>query len=156
MTELDELKQILFGEEQRTISALRERIVNPRQRAQDMAECLSESLSISADKGSELTQSLQTPVTECVKYVARENTHVFANALFPVIMPAIRRSILDSLRSFIQNINQTIDQSFSARGVRWRLEALRTGVPFHEIVLKQTLVYRVEQVFFYATARLEY
>ncbi len=147
MTELDELKQILLGEEQSTISELRERIVDREQRTQDMAECLSESLSLSATKGPELTQSLQAPVTECVKHVAREDTRVFADALFPVIMPAIRRSILETLRTFVQNINQIIDQSFSAQGVRWRLEALRTGVPFHEIVLKHTLVYRVEQVF---------
>lgn len=47
----------------------------------------------------------------------------------------------------MQGINQTIDQSFSVQGLKWRLEAIHTGLPFHEIVLKHTLVYRVEQVF---------
>jgi OOP family OmpA-OmpF porin len=37
--------------------------------------------------------------------------------------------------------------STSLRGLKWRLEALRTGVPFAEVVLLHTLRYRVEQVF---------
>ena len=35
----------------------------------------------------------------------------------------------------------------SIRGLKWRLEAWRTGKPFAEVVLLQTLRYRVEQVF---------
>ena len=44
-------------------------------------------------------------------------------------------------------LNRTLDQSFSLKGLSWRLEAWRTGVPFHQIVLRNTLIYRVEQVF---------
>lgn len=147
LTEFDELKQILFGEERRHISALDERLIDPKQRARDMAEILPASIVLSTEKGPDLTQSLRAPVTECVEDLARNQTEIFAEALFPAIMPAIRRSIMETLRAFVQGINQTIDQSFSAQGVKWRLEAIRTGLPFHEIVLKHTLVYRVEQVF---------
>jgi OOP family OmpA-OmpF porin len=37
--------------------------------------------------------------------------------------------------------------SLSVRGLKWRLEALRTGRSFAEVVLLKTLRYRVEQVF---------
>ncbi len=147
LTEFDELKQILLGDERRHINALDERVVDPKQRARDMAECLPESIALSTEKGPDLTQALQAPVTECVQDLARNQTQIFAEALFPAIMPAIRRSIIETLRAFVQGINQTIDQSFSVQGLKWRLEAIRTGLPFHEIVLKHTLVYRVEQVF---------
>ena len=64
-----------------------------------------------------------------------------------VIGPAIRRSISEALRALLQNLNRTLDQSFSLKGLSWRIEAWRTGVPFHQILLRNTLIYRVEQVF---------
>ena len=44
-------------------------------------------------------------------------------------------------------MNQTLGRSFSAQGLKWRLEAWRTGKALREVVLLRTLVYRVEQVF---------
>jgi OOP family OmpA-OmpF porin len=41
-----------------------------------------------------------------------------------------------------------MEQVFSWKGLRWRLEALRTGISFSQVVLLHTLLYRVEQVFF--------
>jgi OOP family OmpA-OmpF porin len=37
--------------------------------------------------------------------------------------------------------------AFSWKGLRWRLESLKTGKPFSEVVMLNTLVYRVEQLF---------
>jgi outer membrane protein OmpA-like peptidoglycan-associated protein len=64
-----------------------------------------------------------------------------------VMGPAIRRSILETLRSFLDSFNQIMDQSLSVQGLKWRLEALRTGRTFTEVVLLHSLVFRVEQVF---------
>jgi OOP family OmpA-OmpF porin len=47
----------------------------------------------------------------------------------------------------VQSLNQTMAYSFSAQGLKWRVEAWRTGKPFAEVVLLHTLLYRVEQVF---------
>jgi OOP family OmpA-OmpF porin len=47
----------------------------------------------------------------------------------------------------VQGMNQTLEHSFSAQGLKWRLEAWRTGKSFGEVVLLHTLLYRVEQVF---------
>ena len=47
----------------------------------------------------------------------------------------------------IASLNQTLAVSVSLRGLKWRLETLRTGLPFAEVVLLHTLRYRVEQVF---------
>lgn len=95
----------------------------------------------------ELTESLRIPVELCIRQSISENTHTFADTLFPVMGPAIRKSINESLKSLIHSINTSLEQSFSLRGIGWRLEALRTGRPFGEIVLQRTLAYRVEQTF---------
>lgn len=147
LKQLDELKQLLIGEERHHLSSLEERLDDPHRRAEDLAEVLPDSISLSKSKGPGLAQCLQEPVTECVKHAAREHTQLFADALFPVIMPAVRRSIAEALRAFVQTLNQTLEQALSPKSLGWRLEALRSGIPYHEMVLKHTLIYRVEQVF---------
>lgn len=97
--------------------------------------------------GVDLTESLQQPVTQCIKKSIQEDTNTFANALFPVMGPAIRKSINESLKSLIQTINHSIEQSLSPQGIAWRLEAIRTGQSFADIVLQKTIVYQVDQVF---------
>ena len=95
----------------------------------------------------ELSNSLQEPVEQCIRQSISQNTRPFADTLFPIMGPAIRKSIRESLKSIIQNINKTVEQSLSLQGIVWRIEALRTGCPFSEIVLKHILIYQIEQVF---------
>jgi outer membrane protein OmpA-like peptidoglycan-associated protein len=95
----------------------------------------------------ELIDSLQKPVEDCVKQSINQDIRTFADALFPVMGPAIRKAIQESFKSLIQTINQTAEQSLSPQGIAWRLEARRKGVPFSEIVLQKTVVFQVEQVF---------
>jgi OOP family OmpA-OmpF porin len=44
-------------------------------------------------------------------------------------------------------LNQALKYSLSWQGLKWRMEAYRTGTSFAEVVLKHTLVFRVEHVF---------
>ena len=46
-----------------------------------------------------------------------------------------------------ESLNQTLEHTFSWRGLKWRFEALRTGKSFAEVVMLRSLVYRVEQLF---------
>jgi outer membrane protein OmpA-like peptidoglycan-associated protein/chromosome segregation ATPase len=101
----------------------------------------------STNEVAELTESLQKPVEYCIRQSISEDTRPFAEALFPVIGPAIRKSINESFKSLIQSINKSLEQSLSWQGLSWRIEAWRSGRPFSDIVLQHTLVYRVEQVF---------
>jgi OOP family OmpA-OmpF porin len=61
--------------------------------------------------------------------------------------PAIRKSVAETLDSSLQSLNQALKYSLSWQGLKWRMEAYRTGTSFAEVVLKHTLVFRVEHVF---------
>ncbi len=100
------------------------------------------------EKNSEqLVNSLQHPVEFCIKQSVEKDTQVFADALFPIMGPAIRRSINESLKNLIQSLNQRVESTLSPRNVKWWLEAKVKRRSFAEIVLERTLQYRVEQVF---------
>jgi OOP family OmpA-OmpF porin len=49
--------------------------------------------------------------------------------------------------ALVRSINSAVESSLSIRGLKWRVEAWRTGVPYAQIVIKRALLYRVEQVF---------
>jgi OOP family OmpA-OmpF porin len=84
-------------------------------------------------------------VTDALLVSVRQNPRVLVDALFPIILPAIRRAVAGMLRGLVQSLNQVVEQSLTVRGLRWRWEAWRTGRPVGEIALRDSLVYRVEQ-----------
>ncbi len=145
--ELEALKGLLLGEERRQLDQIDRRLTDPSLRAEDLADALPDAVRLRDQRDDELTEALEAPVTQCIDSAIRHNPENFARALYPVMGPAIRQSIANTLRGLVENINRTLEHSLSSRGLRWRLEAMRSGVPFGEVVLRHTLVYRVEQVF---------
>jgi hypothetical protein len=89
-----------------------------------------------------------TPVTEqAIRRSVELNPKILAEALFPIMAPAIRRSIASALEGMMRALNAAVENSLSPQSVRWRVEAWRTGRSFAEVVVVRTLVFRVEQVF---------
>jgi OOP family OmpA-OmpF porin len=144
---LDALKSLLLGDEKQQIEQISERLEDPRLRSSDLAEVLPDALSLSDQQGQALTDSLESPVTTCIQRRINRDPDSFADALYPVMGPAIRQSISATLKELVSNINHTLEHSLSAKGLKWRMEAMRSGVPFAEVVLRHTLSFRVEQVF---------
>ncbi len=146
MSSLEDLKKLLLGPERDDLKDLQHRVEDASLRAEDVSEVLPRSFRLrGADPA--LLDSMSQPVDRCIERSVKRNPTVLAEALFPVMGPAIRRYIADALKGLVQSINQTLDHSLSARGLGWRFEAMRTGVPFGEVILRNTLAFRVEQVF---------
>lgn len=146
---LDELRHLIVGPEQQALLRLRERIANPELRTEDVSEVVAESIRRRREQGGDeaLSSAFAPTIETALRESVRKDPATLADALFPVMGPAIRRSILETLRSFLESFNQVLDQSLSWQGLKWRVEALRTGRSFTEVALLHSLVFRVEQVF---------
>jgi outer membrane protein OmpA-like peptidoglycan-associated protein len=146
---LQELRSLLLSEEQHEIVALRERLESPQQRAADVSSVIAEAIELRRAQGgdSALSAALTPTVEGAVRESVRKDSHVLVEALFPVMGPAIRRSVAEVFRSTVESFNQVLESTFSIRGLQWRLEAMRIGRPYAEVALLHSLVYRVEQVF---------
>lgn len=147
MNDLEQLKSLLFGAEKQALEAISRRVETPENRAVDIADVLPDAIALSHRRGDDLAESLKAPVGKCVKESLREDPQDYADALYPVMGPAIRKSIANTLRSFAEQINQAVEYSLSVKGLKWRFQAWRAGVPFGEFILQKTLLYRVEQVY---------
>ena len=111
-TDIDKIKDLLFGNEKKALDAITRRLETPESRTNDVSDVLPESILRSHSSGKRLVPALQEPVEQCLKNSIRRDPDDFADALFPVIGPAIRKAITDALRSMTQSLNQAIERFF--------------------------------------------
>jgi OOP family OmpA-OmpF porin len=144
-----ELRQLILAPEQEALERLHQRVDDPASRTEDVGSVVAEAIQLRRKQGGDeaLSVALAPTIETALRESVRKDPGTLADALFPVMGPAIRRSILETLRSFLESFNQVLDQSLSVKGLKWRLEALRTGRSFTEVALLHSLVFRVEQVF---------
>lgn len=141
-----ELRSIILGPEQRKLRKLQAHVLDPATQTRDVSRVLPDALQLRANDP-QLMRALAPSVEEAITASVRKNPQALADALFPVIGPAIRKAVAHTFDAMIDSVNQTIERSISWQAVQWRWTAWRTGKPFAEIVIANTLDYRVEQVF---------
>lgn len=140
----DELRNLLVGPEQQTLTDLQQRV---SELPAAVADVLPQAVKHSARENSNLSDAMLPVTEENIENSVKRNPRILADALFPIIGPATRKAIAEALGQMVQSLNQTLEHSISVQGLKWRVEAARTGKSFAEVVMLHTLLYRVEQVF---------
>ena len=139
---LEQLRALLLGREIEALS----RLEDPAHFAASVGRILPSAVAHAADDG-QLGQALAPALEKATQSSIRRNPQTLVNILYPLIVPAISKSIGETIDKTFQSLNETLKHSLTWRGLRWRLEAWRTGKSFAEVVLQHTLVYQVEHVF---------
>ncbi len=143
--ELGELQELLVGPHLEQLARLDARVGDPATRTADLAEVLPDA--IRGAKAKPLRDSLEPVFEKAFAHSVNKHPRVLADAIYPVIGPAIRTSIGAAIRDFAEGLNQIVEKSVSFRAIRWRIESIISGKPFNEILLARSLLYSVEQVF---------
>lgn len=146
-TEFSALRRLLIGPEQARLDELAERLREKQVTAVELAEHLPEAIMLRAQRDRQIGRALAPTVETALAESIRRNPRQIATAIFPVLGPAIRKAIAETMAALVRSINSAVEHSFTPRGIRWRFESWRTGVPFAQIVIRHSLVYRVEQAF---------
>ncbi len=146
-SDLKELRSLILGPTDQRLDRMQYQLDDPEQRARDISRVLPQAVSLGASRDGKLASALQPLTAKAIRNSIQKDRQVFVDVLFPVMGPALRKAMATTIQGLIQDFNQILEHSFSIRGLRWRLEALRTRRSFAEVVLLHTLVYQVEQVF---------
>lgn len=154
---MEQLRQILLRPSREALSDLEQRVValeeveeTPDVTGKDVGEVLPEAVQQNMQDEADrvvLAEALSPTIERTLQSSIERDPQPIVDAIFPVIGPAIRKSVSEALNRILTNVNETIEHSFSLKGLRWRWEAWRTGRPFAEVVLRHTLLFRVEQLF---------
>ncbi|HEY0321900.1 MAG TPA: OmpA family protein [Pyrinomonadaceae bacterium] len=145
--EMAELRSLLLGPAEAQIASIHERLTDPHRQLTEVSDVLPDAIAVRTRQDDELSQALGPTITTAIERSVRKNPQPLIDAIFPVMGPAIRKAISVALNGMVQSLNQSMAYSFSVQGLKWRIEAWRTGKPFAEVVLLHTLLFRVEQVF---------
>ncbi len=141
---LEELRRLILGREIDLLERLRQVIDDPERLGVAVGRALPTAV---ASSDSRLGHVLAPALERATETSIRNDPRILVDILQPVIGPAIRKSVGETIDNSFQSLNESLRQSLSWRGLRWRIEAWRTGKPFAEVVLNHSLVYQVEHVF---------
>src|SRR5271154_6841334 len=119
---LAELRAILLGPDRAAWETLRQRLDNPKRRAEDVAGVLAEAVRLRSDV--KLRRALQPLLEEAIQLSVQSNPKMLADALFPIFGKAIRKAITSELEGMLQALSQTLEQNVSWRSVQWRWESV--------------------------------
>jgi len=145
--QLEKLRQLLGVADVDGVRQILRRLDDPEIRARDLSGVLADAVMLSSRADHRLGDALEPSVQRAVHNAIHHDPAPFADALYPALAPTIRRAISETLRGMVQSLNELLEHSLSIQGLRWRLQALRTRRSFAEVVLSNSLVYRVEQAF---------
>lgn len=141
MSELERLKSLLLAEEQERLNAVE---AHQRDLPAQLPTLIEQTQQMHP---AALAQALAAPVADALGGAVQARRQQLVDALFPVIMPAIRRSITEYLRAVSSDLNRIFESSLTWRGLKWRLEARRLGVSYAAVALRHSLLYQVDHLF---------
>lgn len=162
LSDYSELRSLLLGPEQARLQQLLDQQKQFSEQINDelarlkklsqlnserLAEHLPASITASSQSGDDFNNALAPTLPSAIKTAASKDMKGLVEAIFPILGPAIRKSVSAAFQDFVQSFNEIIEQSLSIKGLKWRLESIRTGQSFADVALKHSLIYGVEQVF---------
>jgi OOP family OmpA-OmpF porin len=144
---VEALRHILLSPEQEALARLQQKFDDPEQLSAAVGAVLPAAIARALLQDERLGAALAPVVETATQTSIRRDPRTLINILAPLMGPAIRKSVSETLDGSLQSLNQALKYSLSWQGLKWRMEAYRTGTSFAEVVLKHTLVFRVEHVF---------
>ena len=141
------LRHLLLAPEQTELERLKNRLDHITLQPQDVGRVLPDAIRLRAQQDTRLLSSMIPITQEALSLSIKQSPQLISDSIAPILGPAIRKAIAHAMRSMVQSLHQTLEYSMSWRGLQWRWEAFRSGKSFAEVVMLNTLRFRVEQVF---------
>ena len=135
-----------WSSDRAALAALQRKLEDPQQFAEAISAVLARAFTLAETRGGARRGS-RAGMERAARISIRKDPSTLVGVIHPLVGPAIRRAIAETLDGTLQRLNQAFKHSLSWRGLKWRLEAYRSGSTFAEVVLKHTVVFRVEHLF---------
>lgn len=144
--DLERVREILVGELRESLKSVQDKF-EPEAFSELVASVVAEALASRAKKDDKVAGVLAPTIDQAISSSIDQDPKKLAESLYPIMGPAIRKSISETLQQMLENFNQLLEESLSPKSLRWRFDAWRTGRSYSELVMLNTLEYRIEQVF---------
>lgn len=89
----------------------------------------------------------RTSLTKALEEQVSGSNDAIINALYPIMGKMITRYIKNELEKLSQRIDEAQQDFFSLHSWKMRAKSFITGIPYHELVMKDNLLIKLEEVF---------
>ena len=147
MSQIEELRQIIIGNDSEVLHELKDRIEDIDKRTRDVAEVLPDAIDERVHADNKLVNSLKKPVFDGLKTAIRKEPEVYAEILYPVMAPSIRRMITQIFSSMMATINRKMTEANPLQTLKYRFEAKKLGIPYAELALRKYSPFKVDHIY---------
>lgn len=111
-------------------------------------DVISEAMHDRQQQDGSLSKAIVPMIESAVEQSIENNKSNFITYLYPIVGSLVRKSVTVFFNGFLEKLNSLIEYSLTFKGLKWRIDAWRKGIPFTRYIIKKSFIYRVEQVFF--------
>ncbi len=147
-SDLETLQKLLVGIDREQAEDVFARVQQLDRRSDDIHEALVDAISkLNNDEQTKVMEHLSSVAASSLKTSIRNDPDNVTEIVYPIMLPAIRQAVADSMRSALERIDNMFTSKLSPQSIKWRIEAKRCGVSYAEVLLRNTMHYGVEQAF---------
>ena len=110
--ERDILKSLLLKEELELLDNLKQKLLSKQQFTKEVSEVLSGAIRRAKKQDNEFERSLTGPIKRGVNRTFSENKQSIINSLLPIMGQLIRKTVTNSIKQFVADINRTLELGF--------------------------------------------
>jgi len=132
---LEALRSVLIEQERTLLARLQQRVEDPQQFAEAISEVLATAFELAGLRDERLASVIAPTMERATQASIRKDPNQLVGILYPLMGPVIRKSMAESLDGTLRGLNQAFKHGLSWRGIKWRLEAYRSGTTFADVPL---------------------
>jgi len=145
--ERDILKSLLLKEELELLDELSKKLLSKDQFTKQVSNVLTAAIIRAQKKNGQFERALSASIKTGVKRAFSDNKQSIIDALLPIMGQLIRKSVTNSIKQFVTDINRTLELGFSTKALKWRWQAFKSDTTFAEIVFQKTIRYQIKELF---------
>jgi|GEM_PF-4944747 len=146
--QIDQVRDLLLGQERSRLDAVEQYVFDEEAFTKKTAKNLIAIIKASQKQHDfEFNELFKKICLEAFLENNKESEEAVISSLFPILLPAIKKSIQMTISKFAEDINSTFERAFSPEGIKWRIQAMKSNKSLGEVVFMHTMEYQVEEVF---------
>lgn len=153
--DVSKLRELLFGKEKRVLSDIEqlvlkheERIGNDESMQQSVADIIADALQEAEVRDHrKLANAISPVVIQGIKREIKNSRDEMVDAFYPILGRLVSAYVSHAFKDFVEETNRRLEGSLTGRFIRLRIKSLFSGVPYHQLVLREARRLKIEELF---------
>ncbi len=153
--DVSKLRDLLFGKEKRVLSDIEQLVLKHEERIGDdeamqhtVADIIAHALREAEVRDHrELADAISPVVIQGIKREIKNSRDEMVDAFYPILGRLVSAYVSNAFKDFVEETNRRLEGGLTGRFIRLRIKSLFSGVPYHQLVLREARRLKIEELF---------